>query len=107
MFEGAVKFVAQIKDKGLTFSRFDLNPHKSGVDKVEIEGLDGHIHSTVHLTTVQSHEAGIRLAKDVNTTILNRIAFRENIAIENTHIIRSQFSPLYPSPGVHLAASIK
>ena len=114
MFKGSVSFVAQIKDQRVTFSRLDFNLDKPGVDKVEIEGLDRHIHSTVHLATVESHEAGISLAKDVNTTALNRIAFSQNIAIENAHITGKKFSPLHPPPlppqpppGVHLAASIK
>jgi hypothetical protein len=103
MFKGSVDFVAQIKGNGLTFPRFDFNPHEPGVDKVEIEGLDGDvIRSTVHLTTVQSREAGISLAKEVNTAALNRIAFCENIAIENARVERDDFSSLEVQLGAHV-----
>jgi hypothetical protein len=103
MYKGSVEFVAEIKGNGLTFPRFDFNPHKPGVDKVEIEGLDGDlICSTVHLTTVQSCEAGISLATEVNTAALNRIAFCENIAIENARVKRDDFSSLDVQPGAHV-----
>ncbi len=103
MFKGSVELVAQIKGNGLTFPRFDFNPHEPGVDKVEMEGLDGDvIRSTVHLTTVHSREAGISLAKEVNTAALNRIAFCENIAIENARVERDDFSSLEVQPGAHV-----
>ncbi len=69
MYKGSVDFVAKIKGNGLTFPHFEFNPHELGVDKVEIEGLDGDvIRSTVHLTTVKSREAGISLATEVSTS---------------------------------------
>jgi len=103
MYKGLVDFVAEIKDNGLTFPRFDFNPHEPGVDKVEIEGLDGDvIRSTVHLTAVQSPEAGINLATKVNTAALNRIAFCENIAIENARVEREDFSSLNDQPGARV-----
>jgi hypothetical protein len=103
MYKGSVDFVTKIKGNGLTFPRFDFNPHEPGVDKVEVEGSDGDvIRSTVHLTTVQSREAGISLATDVNTAALNRIAFCENIAIENARVQRDDFSLLDVQPGAHV-----
>ena len=99
MFKGSVDFVAQIKGNRLTFPRFDFNPHEPGVDKVEIEGLDGDvIRSTVHLATVASPDDGMVLAAKVNTAALNRIAFYHNIAIENARCTRDDFSPLHPQP---------
>jgi hypothetical protein len=103
MYKGSVDFVAEIKGNGLTFPRFDFNPHEPGVDKVEMEGLDGDvIRSTVHLTTVPSREAGISLATEVNTAALNRIAFCENIAIENARVKQDDFSSLDVQPGAHV-----
>jgi len=103
MYKGSVDFVAEIKGNGLTFARFDFNPHEPGVDKVEIEGLDGDvIRSTVHLTAVQSREAGISIATKVNTAALNRIAFCETIAIENARVKREDFSSLDDQPGAHV-----
>jgi hypothetical protein len=103
MYKGSVDFVAEIKGDGLAFPRFDFNPHKPGVDKVEMEGFDGDvIRSTVHLTTVQSREAGISLAEEVNTAALNRIAFCEDIAIENARVKRYDFSSLDVQPGAHV-----
>lgn len=103
MFKGSVDFVAQIKGNGLTFPRFDFNPNEPGVDKIEIEGLDGDvICSTVHLTTVPSPEAGISLATKVNTAALNRIAFCENIAIENARVQRDDFVSLDDLPGANV-----
>jgi hypothetical protein len=68
-----------------------------------MEGLDGDvIRSTVHLTTVLSHDAGISLATKVNTAALNRIAFCENIAIENARVERGTFSALDVQPGAHV-----
>ena len=103
MYEGSVDFVAEIKGNGLTFPCFDFNPQEPGVDKVEIEGLDGDvIHSTVHLKAVQSQEAGISIATKVNTAILDRIAFCENIAIKNARVKRDDFSPLDLQPGANV-----
>jgi hypothetical protein len=103
MFKGSVDFVAQIKGNGLTFPRFDFNPHEPSVDKVEIEGLDGDvIRSTVHLATVASPDDGMVLATKVNTAALNRIAFYHNIAIENARCTRDDFSPIHHQPGVHV-----
>ena len=95
-----VDFIAQIKGNGLTFPRLDFNPHEPGVDKVEIEGLDGDVlRSTVHLATVASPDDGMVLATKVNTAALNPIAFYHNIAIENARCTRDDFSPLHPQPG--------
>lgn len=103
MYKGSVDFVAEIKGNGLTFPRFDFNPHEPGVDKVEIDALDGDvIRSKVHLTNVQSPKAGTSLAMEVNTGALNRIAFCENIAIENARVQREDFSSLDDQPGAHV-----
>jgi hypothetical protein len=103
MYRGSVDFIAEIKGNGLTFPHFDFNPHEPGVDKVEIEGLDGDvIRSTVHLGTVQSREAGISHATEVNTAALNRIAFSENIAIENARVKGDDFVSLDVQPGAHV-----
>lgn len=103
MYKGSVDFVAQVKGNGLTFPRFDFNPKEPGVEKVEVEGLDGDvIRSTVHLTAVQSPEAGISLATTVNTAALNRLAFCENIAIENARVQREDFSSLDDQPDAHV-----
>ena len=106
MFKGSVDFVARIKGRGLTFPPFDFNTNEPGVDKVEIEGLNGdEIQSTVHLSSVASHDDGRSLAMKVNTATLNRIAFFHNIAIENARSTGDQFSPLNPQPGVHMIAA--
>lgn len=103
MYKGSVDFVAEIKDSALTFPRFEFNPQEPGVDKVELEALDvGEIHSTVHLTIVQSREAGISLATEVIIATLNRIAFCENIAIQDARIRRDDFSSLDVQPGAHV-----
>ena len=100
MYKGTVDFVAEIKGNGLTFPRFDFDPHEPGVVKVEIEGLDGNvIRSRVHLTGVQSPEAGITLAGIVNAVALTRVVFFENIAIENGRVEREDFSSLDDQPG--------
>lgn len=99
MYNGTIDFVAELKGNGLTFPRFDFDPHEPGVIKVEIEGLDGSvIRSKVHLSGVQSPEAGIALATEVNTAALTRIAFSENIAIENARMEREDFSSLDDQP---------
>jgi hypothetical protein len=99
MYKGSVDFVAEIWGNRLTFPHFDFDPRKLGVVKVEIEGLDGTvIRSKVHLSGVQSPEAGITLATEVNTAALTRIAFSENIAIENARMEREDFSSLDDQP---------
>jgi hypothetical protein len=81
----------------------EFNPHEPGVDKVQIEAVDGKvIRSTVHLTAVQSSEAGISLATKVNTAVLNRLAFCENIAIENARMEREDFTSLDDQPGARV-----
>jgi hypothetical protein len=103
MYKGTVTFCTRIQGNGLTFPLFEFYPHVPGVDKVEIEAVDGEvIRSTVHLTAVQSTEAGISLATKVNTTTLNRLAFCESIAIENARIEREDFSSLDDQPGAHV-----
>ena len=103
MYKGTVSFVAEITGNGLTFPRFDYDPNKPGVAKVEIEGLDGHvIGSTVYLSGVQSPESGITLAEQVNTASLDRIAFRENIAIGKARRGKEDFSPLDEQPGTRV-----
>lgn len=106
MFNGTVKFRARIKGNGLTFPLFEFNPNEPGVDKVEVEGLNGdEILSTVHLASVATHEDGTAIATKVNTAALNRISFFHRIAIENGQSTDAQFSPLDPQPGVHLVAA--
>jgi hypothetical protein len=103
MFTGTVTFRAPIKGNGLTFPLREFNPGEAGVDKVEIEGRNGdEILCTVHLASVATREAGIDLAKKVNTAILNRISFLYDIAIENDKITGTQLIPLNPPSGAHL-----
>ena len=107
MFEGSVTFIAAIKGNGLTFPLCVFNPNELGVDKITIEGPNGdEICSTIHLVSVASLDEGRTLAEKVNTAALNRIAYFHNIAIENARLTGSQFFPLHPQSGVHLAASI-
>ena len=102
MYKGSVSFVAKITGNGLTFPRLDFNPHKQGVDRVEIEGADGHvIRSTVYLASVQSPEAGRCLAAEINAVALNRVAFCENVVIENARKLEEDFSCLDVQPGGH------
>lgn len=104
MYKGTVTFSAHIKGNGLTFPLFEFNPGEPGVDKVEIEGLNGdrngnEILSTVHLASVATREAGKALAMKVNTAALNRISFLHSIAIENDKITGGQLVLLNPPPG--------
>lgn len=100
IYNGTVDYVAEIKGNGLTFPRFVFDPHEPGVVKIEIEALDGdEIRSTVHLMAIQSREAGISLATKVNAAALNRVAFCENVAIENARVEREDFSSLDDQPG--------
>lgn len=101
MFKGTVTFSARIKGNGLKFSLVEFNPNVQGVDKVEIEGPNGdEIRTTVHLSSVASHEDGRTLATRLTTAALNRIFFNHSIAIENARITGDQFSPLKHQPGV-------
>ena len=106
MFNGTVKFVAEIRGNGITFSSFDFNPNEPGIVKVQIEGPDGHeIKSAVHLVSVATEDVGMVLAEKVNTATLNRIAFLYNLAIEKARSTESSFSTVNPPPGVHLVAA--
>jgi len=106
MFKGTVNFQARIKGNGLSFPSFEFNPNEAGVDKVEIEAPNGdEIRTTIHLASVASHDSGRAFATKVNTTVLNRIAFHHNVAIENARITGDQFSPLNPQPGVLAVAA--
>jgi hypothetical protein len=106
MYKGTVEFVAEIKGNGLTFPRFDFDSREPNVVKIEIEGLNGNtIRSIVHLTGVHSPEAGISLATSANAIALNRIAFYENIAIENARMERENFSSLDDKPGAGILAA--
>ena len=58
------------------------------------------IRTTVHLSSVTSHNDGRVIATKVNTAALNRLAFHHSIAIENAQYTSDQFSPLNPGPGV-------
>jgi hypothetical protein len=101
MFKGTVKFRARIKGNGLTFPLLDFNPNEAGVEKVEVEGRSGgEIESTVHLSSVDTHEAGKTIAAKVNMATLNRISFFHNVAIDEAKSTGDQFTPLHPQPGV-------
>jgi hypothetical protein len=83
----------------------EFNPNEPGVEKGEIEGPNGdEILSTIHLASVATDEEGKNNATKVKTAALNRISFFHSIAIENAQIIRSQFFPLNPPPGLNLSA---
>jgi len=86
MLRGTVTFRARVVDRerGVTFSPFEFNPDKLGVDKVEIEGPnDKQIRITVHLSEVADYDAGIKIAQEVHEAVLDRISFCHNLAIEN------------------------
>jgi hypothetical protein len=106
MFKGTVKFHARIKGNGLTFPLLEFNPNKPSVDKVAIEGPNGNeILSTVHLASVASSADGIAVATKVHRATMDRISFCHNIAIENGQMTDSDFSPVNPPPGFHMAAN--
>lgn len=105
MIKGTVNFTAKIKGNGITFPLFEFNPKKPGVDKIEIEGPDGdEIRSTVYVTSVATDDDGRVLAAEVNTVVLNRIAFVRGIAIEKALSTGDQFFSMQPQPGVHAIA---
>jgi hypothetical protein len=100
MFRGVVEFRAKIaKDSGLTFTLLDFDPNEPGVEKVEVEATNGNeIATTVHLTSVATHEEGVGIANKVQMEIVDRLSFFYDIAIDNGNITSLAFDPVDPPP---------
>jgi hypothetical protein len=100
MYIGTVTFRAVITNNGLKFPSCEFNPHQASVEKVVIESQSGfEILSTVHLSGVVTERVGRALANKVLTGILDRLAFRYSLAIEDSQIVSSWFAPVQAPPG--------
>lgn len=103
MYNGTVTFRAVITSNGLKFPSCEFNPNQASVEKVAIESQSGfEILSTVHLSGVATERVGRALANKVLTAVLDRIAFRYSLAIEDSQIVSSWFAPVDPLPGAEV-----
>ena len=103
MFNGTVTFRAVITSNGLKFPSCEFNPNQASVEKVVIESQSGfEILSTVHLSGVATERVGRAIANKVLTAVLDRIAFRYSLAIEDSQIVSSWFDPVNPPPGAQV-----
>jgi len=103
MYVGTVTFRAVITSNGLKFPSCEFNPNQASVEKVVIESQSGfEILSTVHLSGVATERVGRAIANKVLTAVLDRIAFRYSLAIEDSQIVSSWFRPVNPPPGAQV-----
>jgi len=103
MYNGTVTFRAVITSNGLKFPSCEFNPNQANVEKVVIENQSGfEILSTVCLAGVATERVGKALANKVLTAVLDRIAFRYSLAIEDSQIVSSWFAPVNPPPGAEV-----
>jgi hypothetical protein len=107
MYNGTVTFRAVITSNGLKFPSCEFNPNQAsverGVEKVVIESQSGfEILSTVQLAGVATERVGRAIANEVLTAVLDRIAFRYSLAIEDSQIVSSWFGPVNPPPGAQV-----
>jgi hypothetical protein len=103
MYIGTVTFRAVITSNGLKFPSCEFNPNQANVEKVVIESQSGfEILSTVHLSGVATERVGRAIANKVLTAVLDRIAFRYSLAIEDSQIVSSWFDPVNPPPGAEV-----
>ena len=100
MYIGTVTFRAIITSNGLQFPSCEFDPNQDSVEKVVIENQSGfEILSTVHLSGVATERVGRALASKILAAVLDRIAFRYSVAIEDSQIVSSWFAPVNPLPG--------
>jgi hypothetical protein len=100
MYIGTVTFRAVITSNGLKFPSCEFNPNQASVEKVVIESQSGYeILSTVHLAGVATERDGRAIANKVLAAVLDRIAFRYSLAIEDSQIVSSWFDSMNPPPG--------
>lgn len=100
MYNGTVTFRAVITGDGLKFPSCEFDPNQASVEKVVIESQSGfEILSTVHLSRVATDRVGRAIANKVFSAVLDRIAFRYSLAIEDSQIISSWFAPVPRLPG--------
>jgi len=103
MFNGTVTFRAVITSNGLKFPSCEFNPNQASVEKVVIENQSGfEILSTVHLSGVATERVGRAIANKVLTAVLDLIAFRYSLAIEDSQIVSSWFDLVDPLPGAQV-----
>ena len=103
MYNGTVTFRAVITSNGLKFPSCEFNPNQASVEKAVIESQSGfEILSTVHLAGVATERVGRALANKVLTAVLDRLAFRYSLAIEDSQIVSSWFAPVDPPPGAEV-----
>jgi hypothetical protein len=103
MYKGTVTFRAVITSNGLKFPSCEFNPKQASVEKIVIESQSGYeILSTVHLAGVATEGEGRALASKVLTAVLDRIAFRYSLAIEDSQIVSSWFDSVIPLPGAQV-----
>jgi hypothetical protein len=101
MLKGTIGLRAGIKGNGIVFPKFEFNPNKSGVDLMEIEGLDGNaISCTVHLASVDTRKEGRALAEQLTKDALDRLAVFHSIAIGPALVFEDRLSLLACTPGV-------
>lgn len=103
MYNGTVTFRAVITSNGLRFPSCEFNPNQASVEKVVLESQSGfEILSTVHVSGVATERVGRALATRVFTAVLDRIAFRYSLAIEDSQIVSSWFDLVEPLPGAQV-----
>jgi hypothetical protein len=103
MYKGTVTFRAVITSNGLKFPSCEFNPNQASVEKIVIESQSGYeILSTVHLSGVATERVGRAIANKVITAVLDRIAFRYSLAIEDSQIVSSWFDSVNPPPGAQV-----
>ena len=103
MYNGTVTFRAVVTSNGLKFPSCEFDPNHACVEKVVIESQSGfEILSTVHISGVATERVGRAIANTVLTAVLDRIAFRYSLAIEDSQIVSSWFDSVNPLPGAQV-----
>jgi hypothetical protein len=108
MFDGTVRFFAEIKKTGLTFPAVDVDLQQPNVDHLSLVAPDGkHIEATVHLRSVPSEGEGKRIATEAVESALDRLSIAERVSINNAVLMSSQFVALATQAGgPHVLATV-
>jgi hypothetical protein len=101
MYKGTVTFSAKVRGNGLRFSLVEFNPYITGVTKVEVVGSTGkEIESVVYLDSIPTQQDAKALATKANDAMLDRIAYSQNVALDNARLTNEAFSRLDSGPSV-------
>jgi hypothetical protein len=104
MLKGSLTFIAKLKGHGLTIPKTEFNPKRSGVEKVELEGVDGQeIRATVYIACAASKDNALSVAHEVTEVTLDRIGFLHRIAIGIGECTDTALTEISPQPGMPVA----